>query len=158
MCDTKAIFLMQQPRCALYTSTTVPIHKANDCCEINHVYCHMTTCVTKNINRCIIQAIFESIIIQITPQLKCIEIAVASLILSVSFHLRCNGSFNSSLKLRTYTSSKPPGISLGIGTANERRRYNITTSLIGWVEPSLTPEPLINPLPPVIREFPPKGQ
>ena len=26
-----------------------------------------------------------------------------------------------------------PGISLGVRLANERRRYNVTTSLIGWV-------------------------
>ena len=69
-----------------------------------------------------------------------------------------NGSFNGSLKLMTYKSSKPPGISPRICTSNERRRYNIATSLIGWVEPSLIPEPLINPQPPVIREFPPKGK
>ena len=27
-----------------------------------------------------------------------------------------------------------PGISLGMGSANERRRYNVTSSLIGWAQ------------------------
>ena len=28
--------------------------------------------------------------------------------------------------------TQDPGINLGVGTAKEKRRYNVTSSLIGW--------------------------
>ena len=32
------------------------------------------------------------------------------------------------------------GLILGLRPANERRRYKVTSSLIGWVQPRISPE------------------